>query len=195
MAAQRIWQGHKAGRSILTSPQPQQGNAPLQGLLAAWHSPYPGTPIPNSTQHHTTSGSSSSPALPSLAGRAPGAVLLPAPARSCPGLTPGQLEQAGWGAWTCPMPSRVVCLQSHELPWAASGEAEAGVGKSWYPPPCRYSQQAGATSALEGRPPGCTRPWLEENASSTAEAGELAAAEWSSIPTPPMSHPDLGCKH
>lgn len=172
VAAQRIWQGHQAGRSIITSPQPQQGNAPPQGLLAAWHSPQPGrTPIPNSMQHHTTSGSPSSSVLPSLAGRAPAAVLLPAPARSCPGLTPGQLEQAGWGAWTCPMPSRVACLQCHELPWAASGEAAASVGKSWHPPPCSYSQKAGATPALEGRPPGCTRPWLEENAHSRAEVG------------------------
>lgn len=88
--------------------------------------------------------------------RAPAAVLLPAPARSCPGLTPGQLEQADWGAWTCPMPSRVACLQRHKLPWAASGEAGADVGKSWHPLPCSYSQQAEATPALEGRPPGCT---------------------------------------
>lgn len=69
------------------------------------------------------------------------------------------------------------------------------MGESWHPLPCSYSQQAGATPALEVRPPGCTRPWLEENAHSRAEVGELAAAEWSSIPTPPMSQPGLGCKH
>lgn len=103
--------------------------------------------------------------------RAPAAVLLPAPARSCPGLTPGQLEQAGRGAWTCLMHSRAACLRCHELPWAPSGEAGDGVGKSWHSPPCSYSQQAGATPALESTPPGCTRPSLEEDTRSRAEVG------------------------
>lgn len=45
------------------------------------------------------------------------------------------------------------------------------MGKSWHPPSCSYSEQAGATPALERKPPGCTRPWLEENARSRAEVG------------------------
>lgn len=89
------------------------------------------------------------------------------------------------------MPSRVACLQCHELPWAPSKEAGVGVGKSWHPPPCSYSEEAGATSALEGRPPGCTRPWLEENAHSRAATGWCRMVQ----PTPPMSQLGLSCNH
>lgn len=58
--------------------------------------------------------------------RAPAALLLPAPARSCPGLTPGWSVQAGQGAWACPMPGGAACLQRGVLPSAPiSGEAAA----------------------------------------------------------------------
>lgn len=69
------------------------------------------------------------------------------------------------------MPSRAACLRCHELPWAPSGEAGDGAGKSWHSPPCSYSQQAGATPALESTSPGCTRPSLEEDTHSRAEVG------------------------
>lgn len=197
MAAQRIWQGHQDGRSITTSPQPQQGNAPPQGLLAAWHSPCPGsTPIPNSMHCCTSSGSSSSSALPSPAGRELpllcSCLPLPAAALGSP--------RASWsrqvevpGPASCPAELRACDATScHGLPVGRQEMEWAKAGT--HHPAATHSRQE-QPLPWKAHPQGAQDPRWRRTHIAEQRLAQLAAAERSSIPTPPTSQPGLGCKH
>jgi len=160
-AARRIWPG--AARSVTASPRPQEGNAPPQGLLAAWYPPrawaVPPLPTPGAAASHRAP-----PAAPhgSPAWRAPAALLLPAPACSFP-------RPVGAGSSGCPgLPrARRSCVPAT---WRAAIRSRRREGRS------RGGQEPEPT-ALPESPRGCAQPGRRRMDGAEQRLVQPAAAE------------------
>lgn len=161
--------GHRAGRSTTASPWPRWGNAPPQGFLAGWYPPcLSSTPFPTSG---TAAPCRAPPAAPCCHPRQGESSRCLAAACPCPRLPQAHPGPVGAGRSGCPGLSRarqscVPAVCCHLLPLAGRQEPVWARARSQ---PCRRGGRGSPDP--RGDPPGCARPWLEEDACGGAEDG------------------------